>query len=126
LRHAGYQTNVVLVEPAGCDSRAGVFVDHRLEGMAVGVKPPLLDWDLVSETMYIDQDTMLAAQHRFAAQHGYFVGNTSAACIAVAQELKGRSNNRHKVFTSPMTMAYGMCNGSRFKLVVLAYTHLSL
>ena len=99
LRHAGYQTNVVLVEPAGCDSRAGVFVDHRLEGMAVGVKPPLLDWDLVSETMYIDQDTMLAAQHRFAAQHGYFVGNTSAACIAVAQELKGRSNNRHKVFT---------------------------
>ena len=97
LLRAKYQTNVVLVEPAGCDSRAGMFVDHRLEGMAVGVKPPLLDWDLVAETRRIDQNQMLATQQRFATQHGYFVGNSSAACIAVAQEIKARSNERHKV-----------------------------
>jgi cysteine synthase len=99
LRHSGYQTYVILVEPDGCNSQAGIFVDHQLEGMAVGVKPPLLDWSLISETIHITQEAMLATQSRFAIQHGYFVGHTSAACIAAAQKVKVYRNNRHKVFT---------------------------
>lgn len=99
LRRAGYAVDVTLVEPAGCDSRAGVFVDHRFEGMAVGVKPPLLDWDLVSDTVRVDHVTMLATQQRYAAKHGYLVGNTSAACIAVASALADRMKASHKVLT---------------------------
>ncbi len=99
LRRAGYIVDVTLVEPAGCDSRAGVFVDHRFEGMAVGVKPPLLDWSLVGNTVRVDHATMLATQQRFAAIHGYFVGNTSAACIAVASALADCMPASHKVLT---------------------------
>jgi cysteine synthase len=102
LRSAGYRTDVILVEPEGCDSRAGIFIDHRFEGMAVGVKPPLLDWDLVSETIRVDQDSMLSEQSQFAAKHGYFVGNTSAACISAARTLANRTSKNHKIFT----MAY--------------------
>lgn len=99
LGSAGYRTDVVLVEPEGCDSRAGVFINHSFEGMAVGVKPPLLDWNLVSETVPVKQSAMLATQRQFAAMHGYFVGNTSAACISVARDLIGRASKPHKIFT---------------------------
>lgn len=99
LRRAGYLVNVTLVEPTGCDSRSGVFVEHRFEGMAVGIQPPLLDWDLVGDTVRVDHATMLATQQRFAAIHGYFVGNSSAACIAVASALADRMPASHKVLT---------------------------
>jgi cysteine synthase len=99
LQSAGYATDVVLVEPAGCDSQAGVFVDHRLEGMAVGVRPPLLDWSLVTEVMRVDQATMIVTQNSFAGTHGHYVGNTSAACLAVAREIAGRATTKRKILT---------------------------
>jgi cysteine synthase len=99
LRTAGYATDVILVEPAGCDSQAGIFVDHRMEGMAVGVKPPLLDWSLVTEVIRVNQATMIAAQNSFAGTHGHYVGNTSAACLAVAREIAGRATARRKILT---------------------------
>lgn len=99
LRTAGYQTEVVLVEPEGCDSKAGVFVAHRLEGMAVGVKPPMLDWMLVKEVIRVDYETMANAQANFAMMHGYFIGNTSAVCIVAARALAGRASKAHKIFT---------------------------
>lgn len=99
LKTGGYATEVVLVEPAGCDSRAGVFVDHRLEGMAVGVKPPLLDWSLVTDVVRVDQATMLATQNSFAGSHGHYVGNTSAACLAAARALAGTASASRKILT---------------------------
>lgn len=99
LQSAGYPTDVILVEPAGCDSHAGIFVDHRLEGMAVGVKPPLLDWSLVTEVIRVDQATMIATQNSFAVTHGHYVGNTSAACLAVAREIAGRATAKRKILT---------------------------
>ena len=99
LRRGGFNVDVTLVEPAGCDSRTGTFVDHRFEGMAVGVKPPLFDWGVVDHTEHVTQASMLATQQRFAATHGYFVGNTSAACISVASALANRMPASHKVLT---------------------------
>ena len=99
LKSASYATDVVLVEPEGCDSRAGVFVEHALEGMAVGVKPPLLDWNLVTEVIRVDQSAMLATQNAFAGSHGHFVGNTSAACLFAARRIAGRTTATCKVLT---------------------------
>ncbi len=99
LQSAGYATDVILVEPAGCDSRAGVFVDHHLEGMAVGVTPPLLDWSLVTEIIRVDHAAMIATQNSFAGTHGHYVGNTSAACLAVAREIAGRATAKRKILT---------------------------
>lgn len=99
LQSAGYATDVVLVEPTGCDSQAGVFVDHRFEGMAVGVTPPLLDWSLVTGVIRIDLATMIATQNSFATTHGYFVGNTSAACLAATKQITARATAKCKILT---------------------------
>jgi cysteine synthase len=67
--------------------------------MAVGVQAPLLDWSLVDEVIRVDQASMLATQNSFAGTHGYFVGNTSAACLAVARQVAGRAHPTRKILT---------------------------
>jgi len=99
LRRRDFDIAVTLVEPEGCDSRNGFFVNHRLEGMAVGVKPPMLDWDLIDEVQHVDQATMLNEQQRFAKRHGWMVGNTSAACLAVAAKIAARQTGDRKVLS---------------------------
>jgi cysteine synthase len=99
LQSADYETDVILVEPTGCDSQAGLFIDHRFEGMAVGVKPPLLDWSLLTGVMHIDHQTMIATQNNFAARYGHFVGNTSAACLAAARKIADRATASRKIVT---------------------------
>lgn len=87
LHGAGYATQVTLVEPAGCISREGIFVNHRLEGMAVGVKPPLLDWGLVDDCVAVEHEDVLATQRQLARVQGFLIGTTSAACLFVARGL---------------------------------------
>lgn len=87
LGAAGFKTDVVLVEPAGCNTREGVFVDHRLEGMSVGVIPPFVDWALISDVHAVSLDETVSVQREFSQTHGYFIGNTSAACLAVARKI---------------------------------------
>jgi cysteine synthase len=75
---------VILVEPAGCESRNNVFVEHKLEGMSVGVAPPFLDWTLIKETRAVAHESVIAAQLAFAQYTGYLLGNTTSACLSVA------------------------------------------
>lgn len=85
LKDHGFDVSTIMVDPSGCDSREGLFSDHRFEGMAVGVCPPFMDWSLVDEQSYVEHADMLAAQRWFYRQSGTFVGNTAAACLSVAQ-----------------------------------------
>jgi cysteine synthase len=48
---------------------------------------------------HVDYAAMLKAKQRFATAHGYLVGNTSAACLAVAFELASQAQPSHKVLT---------------------------
>jgi len=88
LRDAGFRFNSVLVEPEGCDMRSGLFTEHRIEGISVGVTAPFLDWDLVYEVQTVGLQDVLAAQRWFYLQTGIFVGNSSAANTAVARSIR--------------------------------------
>lgn len=97
LVRAGLEVSVVLVEPEGCSSRDGVFIDRRLEGIAVGVTPPMVDWTIVDSVHSVRLEEMLAARRRIASQSGYFIGNSSAACLAAAERLVATEQSGHKV-----------------------------
>ena len=99
----GFDVDTVLVEPAECDIRNGVFGDHRLEGMAVGVAPPFLDWSLVNDVYGVSLKETLDAQRHFYMHNGIHIGNTSAACFAVARQLLSQARYRNRVL---VTMAY--------------------
>lgn len=83
----GFELHSVMVEPEGCDTRTGQFIDHRLEGMAVGVPPPFLDWSLVGEVRRISLHDMLDTQRWLYLRSGIYVGNTAAATLAVGRLL---------------------------------------
>lgn len=99
LRRSGYRINVVLVEPKGCDSRQGQFISHKLEGMAVGVVPPFLNWRQIDDVASVSMEEAFEMQRLFAAKSGYFIGNTSAACLHVAQLRSNGGSSKHKVLT---------------------------
>ena len=87
LRDAGFRFTTVLVEPEGCDMQSGLFTEHRIEGISVGVPAPFLDWGLVHEVQSVRLQEVLEAQRWFYLQTGIFVGNSSAANIAVARNI---------------------------------------
>lgn len=103
LREAGFLVNTVLVEPEGCNMRTGVFSEHRLEGISVGVVAPFLDWSLVHRTQTVRFHEVLAAQRLFYLQTGLFVGNSSAANIAAARSIRAA---RLFINTPIVTIAY--------------------
>lgn len=87
LKEHGFDVTTVLVDSFGCDSKEGIFSDHRLEGMAVGVSPPFLDWSLVDRRSQVKHTEMLVAQEWFYRLTRIYIGYTAAACVSVAQRL---------------------------------------
>lgn len=72
LNLAGYKVNVILVEPDGCDTQNGVFIDHNLEGMSVGVIPPFVNWSDIGEVHKVGFEKVVEAQKFFAKNNGFF------------------------------------------------------
>ena len=103
LMDQGFDVSTIMVEPSGCDSRKGVFLEHRFEGMAVGVPPPFIDWSLVNHLSHVKLTEMLDAQRWFYLQNGNFVGNTAAACLAVAKRF---AHDAEYANSSMVTIAY--------------------
>lgn len=99
LREAGYTVQVVLVEPDGCDAQANRFVDHPFEGMSVGVPPPFVNWAAVDRVETIDVATACDVQRTVATRSGFFVGPSSAACLAVALKHLYRLQPHTRVLT---------------------------
>ncbi len=99
LKSFGYSVNVALVEPVGCDSHRGVFCDHAMEGMSVGVTPPFLDWNLVNQVHHVSFEDVLNTQSTISKTRGLFVGNTTGACMHIATQLCTPPQADHKVLT---------------------------
>lgn len=93
LLYQGFTVTTCLVEPAGTDAKSGIFGEHRLEGMSVGVSPPFLDWDVIDNRYFVSHEDMLNAQQWFAASYGHLIGNTSAACLHVARSVSEQSRD---------------------------------
>lgn len=102
LKH-GFKVKVILVEPAGCDSRRGIFISHKMEGMSVGVVPPFIDWNLINDVEFVTHEEMIWAKTEFLKKYGYFIGNSSAACFFVSQKL--------------------ICQGLENKVLTFVYDH---
>lgn len=98
LLNAGFDLRMVLVEPEGCDATQGIFKDHRMEGMSVGVVPPFLDFSVFDEYCHVTMSEVIALQRRLSTRLGYFLGNTSAACAVVAEKF-ATTSERHRTLT---------------------------
>jgi cysteine synthase len=55
--------------------------------MSVGVPPPFLDWNFISEVRTVTYEEVVDTRKTFARTSGFLVGNTAAACLTVANEM---------------------------------------
>ncbi|ROR98900.1 cysteine synthase [Sinobacterium caligoides] len=85
LESNDFNVTTYFIEPEGCDSENGLFVDHRFEGMSVGVTPPFIDWSVIDRKFNVSLVEMLATQKMFFSTSGHLIGNTSAACLHIAK-----------------------------------------
>jgi cysteine synthase A len=92
LKEGGSAARFVALEPAGSPllttGKAGA---HHVEGVGVGIVPPLLTPDSYDEVRAIDEDLARQTSRRLALEEGIFAGTSSglnvAGALALAREL---------------------------------------
>ena len=88
LRAAQPRTRVIALEPASSpllsQGRAGV---HRVEGIGIGLVPPLLDKALYDGVRAIDEGDARAMCRRLAREEGVLAGTSTGMNVVGALEL---------------------------------------
>lgn len=92
LAEGGSHARVVIFEPASTPFiTAGSSGPHRVEGIGIGFRPPLLDENRYDEARAIDESEARAMARRLAEEEGLLAGTSTglnvAGAVAIAQEL---------------------------------------
>jgi cysteine synthase A len=83
---------IVGVQPMGCDILNGKATLHRIQGLAIGMLPPVLDVNIVDKVLSIEYEEAVEYMKHLASEEGLLVGISSGAnvCAAIkmAKELR--------------------------------------
>ncbi|MVM31986.1 pyridoxal-phosphate dependent enzyme [Spirosoma sp. HMF4905] len=100
LRAAGQATRIVALEPASAPLLSkGQPGSHRVEGIAIGIVPPLLAKDFYDEARAVDETDARQMARRLAKEEGIFAGISSGLNIAAAVQLAQELGPGHTVVT---------------------------
>jgi cysteine synthase A len=92
FKDAGVGARIVALEPAASPVISGGEPGpHHVEGIGIGLVPPLLDRELYDEAMGVEEEEARAIALRLAREEGLFAGTSSglnvAGAIRIAREL---------------------------------------
>jgi cysteine synthase A len=92
LRRLAPVPRIVALEPASSPALSkGVGGSHRIEGVGIGVVPPLFDKGLVNEARAVDEAAARRMAWRLAGEEGVFAGTSTGmnvvGALGLAQEL---------------------------------------
>jgi cysteine synthase len=100
LRTAYPAARVVILEPAAAALIAtGKAGAHGVEGISVGLVPPLLDRQLITEARAIEEEEARAMTRRLAREEGIFAGISSGLNVVGAIQLARELGRGHVVAT---------------------------
>ncbi len=75
---------IVAVVPEGCSLREERFAPHRIQGLAVGLVPPILDLNLIDQEVQVSYEDCLRMMRQLLQTEGIAVGISSAANVVAA------------------------------------------
>lgn len=102
LKEANPATEVIAVQPVGCDVPADRFVSHPIEGLAVGLLPPAMNVDIIDRWISVTPDDAQVTAQRLLREEGIAVGSSTGANVAVALRLAAAAPSG----TCIVTLAY--------------------
>lgn len=115
LRAANPDVRIVALEPATSAVIAGGTPGaHHIEGVGVGIVPPLLDRALLSGARAIDEAEARAAARRLAREEGIFAGTSSGMNVAGALLLARELGPGHTVATVAVDSGLKYLSGDLF------------
>jgi cysteine synthase len=102
LREHWPSIRIIGVQPSGCELLEERFVKHRIQGLAVGMIPPVLNVRVIDEMVSVEQDEAVEAMTLTMRREGISIGISSGANIAAALRLAQTA----EVGTRILTMVY--------------------
>lgn len=87
LRDQNARVHLQVVQPLGCDIMRGTAVRHAIQGTALGIKPPLLQYALIDSTAEVSLEDVKAELGTLMRTEGLYLGASSGANILAARRL---------------------------------------
>jgi cysteine synthase len=117
LRRSNPATKVVALEPASAPLLSkGFSGTHHVEGIGIGLVPPLLDNSFCNEARGIDESEARQMAWRLAKEEGIFAGTSSGMNVVGAIELARELGAGHTVVTVAVDSGLKYLSGDLFGL----------
>ena len=100
LKKLNSNTKVVILEPASAPLISkGIKGSHKVEGIGVGLIPPLLEYLQYDEVHIIEEESARKMARLLVAQEGIFAGISSGMNVVAAIEIGKKLGPGHSVVT---------------------------
>jgi cysteine synthase A len=116
LRRGGSPANIVALEPSSSPILSqGMTGTHDVEGIGIGLIPPLLDKAFYDEARGIDEEEAREMARRLAREEGIFAGTSTGLNVVGAQQLAQELGSGHTVVTVAVDTGLKYLAGDLFK-----------
>ncbi len=116
LRRLNPSPRIVALEPSSSPViSAGLKGAHRVEGIGIGLVPPLLDKSLCDEVRGIDEVKSRQMARRLAREEGIFAGTSSGMNVLAACDLAWELGKGHTVVTVAVDTGLKYLDGDLFQ-----------
>jgi len=117
LRTANSPARIVALEPASAALiSTGKAGDHHVEGIGIGLVPPLLDPAAYDEARGIDEGEAREMARRLATEEGIFTGLSSGLNVVGALQLAAELGAGHTVVTVAVDTGLKYLDGDLFTI----------
>jgi cysteine synthase len=115
LRRLGSPARIVALEPSASPLlTTGRTGDHDVEGIGIGLLPPLLDKAYYDAALAIEEEEAREMARRLAREEGIFAGTSSGLNVAAAVRLAQELGLGHTVITVAVDSGLKYLNGNLF------------
>ncbi len=115
LRSRGSEARIIAFEPASAPFfSAGTAGPHRVEGIGLGYRVPLMDEALCPEVRPVEESAARATARRLAGEEGIFAGTSSGLNVAGALEIAGELGPGKTVVTVAVDSGLKYLSGDLF------------
>ena len=108
LKEVSTKTKCYIVQPEGCDIYLGKSTAHEVQGISVGIVPPLLDLNFCDGVIDVKIEEVKSLLHRLCKTEGLFLGISSGANILSALKLAKTLKKGNIVTVAPDSGNYYM------------------